>query len=142
MLKRWEVPLAAVGLLCVLTFCLGGDFVFQGVFLILCGWVLYLIRVVPQVVVDPAGAITAVVCLSLLAAGLHLFLRWLYAKVREARPAPEGVSPRWRMRWTATILGLVVLAFTAGISAVGITHQVAWVLSSPGRLLRRDGGIG
>jgi hypothetical protein len=70
--------------------------------------------------VNGAGALTAAVCLVALAVGLHRFLTWL---VGPGRP--------WRWRWTLSGLGLVVLMFVAGISAVGLTHQTAWLLTSP-----------
>jgi hypothetical protein len=35
----------------------------------------------------------------------------------------------------------VVVAFVAGISAVGITHQTAWLATSPDPLLRRSGSF-
>jgi hypothetical protein len=35
------------------------------------------------------------------------------------------------VRWTAAILGVVVLMFVAGIAAVGVTHQTAWLATSP-----------
>jgi hypothetical protein len=139
MRKAWITALA-IGLGCIMVFCLGGDFLFEAAFYLVCGWALFLSRVVPEMSVDPSGVPIALASLLLLAVGLHLFLRWLYAKVREARPSADGVSPRWRMRWTGTILALVVLMFAAGTSAVGITHQTAWLFRSPGPIVRMGGG--
>src|SRR6266852_240659 len=39
------------------------------------------------------------------------------------------------MRWTGMLLGLLVLMFTAGLSAVGITHQTTWLVRSPESLV-------
>jgi hypothetical protein len=133
----WGTALA-LGVLCVVTYVLGGEFLYEAAFQLACGWALFLYRVLPEITVDPAGVLTALVCLILLGGGLHWFMRWLYAKVRQARPAPEGASPHWRMRWTGMILALVVLAFVAGISAVGLTHQTAWLFRS-GPLVGRLG---
>src|SRR5262249_42501610 len=52
-----------------------------------------------------------------------------------------GAPPRrWPPRWTATILAAVVLAFVAGIASIGITHQTAWLLTSPEPLF--EWGVG
>jgi prepilin-type processing-associated H-X9-DG protein len=37
---------------------------------------------------------------------------------------------RWRVRWTALSVVIVLLMFTAGIAATGITHQAAWLARS------------
>jgi hypothetical protein len=63
---------------------------------------------------------------ALLAVGLQRFLGWLYGQ-----STAEGPPRRWRKRWTAAILAAVVLMFAAGIAAIGITHQTAWLLNSP-----------
>lgn len=95
------------------------------------GWVAFLIRVIPQMTVDWGGTFTAILSLAGLGGGLHLFLRWLWAKVQLNKP-PHALPPRnWKIRWTAAILGTVVLTFAAGIAAVGVTHQTAWLVSSP-----------
>src|SRR5438067_1955146 len=106
-----------------------GDLLFN----LVAGWGWYLARVAGQVRVNWIGVLTALVCLALLSLGLHGFCRWLYG-----RPAaPEGRL--WRKRWTASLLGAVVLMFVAGIAAVGVTHQTAWLLTSPEPLT--EGGM-
>jgi hypothetical protein len=81
------------------------------------------------------------VCLAALSWGLHIFLSWLHAQVRNAKPENTGVpSAPWLPRWTLSILGIVVLLFVAGIAATGITHQTAWLMSSPQPIVQRDGG--
>jgi hypothetical protein len=47
---------------------------------------------------------------------------------------------RWPFRWTAAALATVLLMFVSGIAAVGITHQTAWLVSSPEPIT--EGGIG
>jgi hypothetical protein len=94
------------------------------------GWAFYLYRVLPQVRVSLPGVVTAVLCLAVLAVGLHWFLRWLH----QQRPGPKEVGaparPPWPARWTGAILGLVVMMFAAGISVVGISHQTGWLFTS------------
>jgi hypothetical protein len=93
------------------------------------GWALFLWRVVPQLTINGGGVLTAVVCLAALAAGLHGFLRWFFRQIQG--PGGEGGGPRWHCRWTASLLGMVVLLFVAGIAAVGISHQTGWLLTAP-----------
>lgn len=101
------------------------------VFYLVVGWVAYLVRVVPQVRVrwDVAGSFV-VYCGAFLV-GSHVFLRWLR---REMAPA----APAWRVRWTASAFALVVLMFAAGIGAVGVVHQTAWLVRSPEPIYRRN----
>jgi hypothetical protein len=103
-------------------------FPLQILFYLAVGWALYLVRVVPEITVNWSGVATSAGSLALLAVGLHLFLRWLYAADRTSAAGPvQG----WRPRWTAALLGVIVLMFVAGISAVGVTHQTAWLATSP-----------
>jgi hypothetical protein len=94
------------------------------------GPVLFLTRVVPETTVNWGGVATAGVCLMGLAFGLHWFLGWV-ARHRHPGEDPTVGRPAWRLRWTAAILGVVVLMFVAGIAAVGMTHQTAWLFTSP-----------
>ncbi len=127
------VVAGCIGLAC-LGFVYPADFLFQ----LFAGWALYCKRVLPQVRWNGAGVATAVVCLTALAAGTHLFLRWLYGQVASPEQAGKG-RRAWPVRWTAILLGLVVLMFVAGISAVGVTHQTTWLVTSPEPLV--EGGM-
>ena len=89
------------------------------------GWASFLIRVLPQVSVDWGGVSYASVCVVLIAVFGHGFGGWLVAQIEPGR--------RWRMRWTASLLGGVVLMFVAGIAAAGTAHQVGWLLTSKER---------
>jgi hypothetical protein len=95
-------------------------------FFLVFGWIGYLCRVVPQVRIDGAGIATALVCVVGLAIGLHHFAGWLYAHNHAA-----DTPGRWRWRWTTALLAVVVLMFVAGVAAIGVTHQTAWMINSP-----------
>jgi prepilin-type processing-associated H-X9-DG protein len=129
----------ALGSCCL---CLAGQGFFLPVDFLLnltFGWAVFLYRVAPQVTVSWTGVLTAALCLLGLTFGLQQFLRWVRAAVR--RPT-EGDGPPpapWQFRWTAAILGVVVLMFVAGVAAVGISHQTAWLLTSPEPLV--EGGM-
>src|SRR5436190_5016983 len=117
--------------------CGGGGLFLQLVFALVAGWIFYLVRVVPHITWNWPGFVTALVCLAVLASGLQWFLRWFYKQLqaKSGNPAPRD----WSWSWTLRILGLVVLMLVAGISAVGITHQTAWLVTSPEPLL--EGGF-
>ncbi len=121
----------------LLLFCLGCLFPLDFLFALIAGWVFYLIRVVPQITWNWSGFITALVCLIALAFGLQWFLGWFY---KQWQSKIGNSSPRsWSWAWTMRVLAMVVLMFAAGISAIGITHQTAWLVTSPGPWL--EGGF-
>jgi hypothetical protein len=108
---------------------LGGwplDFLFT----VLVGWIWFLGRVAGNIQVNLSGVGMALLCLVLLAGLLHGFAGWLYRQMSKADP------PRpWRFRWTASILGAIVLMFAAGVAAIGLTHQTVWLATSPEPIL-------
>lgn len=69
--------------------------------------------------------VTGVICLAALSLGLHRLLGWLW------KARLKATLSTWRLRWTMTILAMVVLMFVAGISVVGIVHQTIWIVTSP-----------
>jgi hypothetical protein len=125
---------SAIGVLaCGLLFlaCLGfswpGDMLFNLAF----GWIFYLRRVLPQVRISISGVATAAVCLGALALGLQWYLRWFAGQMPRGDAGAASIASTWPIRRTGVIIGLLILMFVAGISAVGISHQIAWLLTSP-----------
>jgi hypothetical protein len=101
----------------------------EAVAALLFGWLSFLGRVVPQVRVYWPSVILGTAAFVAFTIGLHLFLRQFTPRsiaASNAQPAPE----RWRFRWTTAIVAMVVVAFAAGISLVGIVHQVGWLANS------------
>jgi len=101
------------------------------------GWIGFLWRVVPQVQMRWDNAASAALCVMALVIGSHLFLRWLYNQT-----SGDGTSPdarRWPWRWTLSGAGLVLLMFSAGIGAIGVVHQTAWLATSPVPLIDEQG---
>lgn len=92
---------------------------------VLLGWIWFLMRVSRRLTVNWSGVATAVCCLAAFALGLHYFLRWFASQTRGA----SGTRRIWRPRWTGSLVGLVVLMFSAGISFVGVAHQTGWLLA-------------
>ena len=129
MRSRVIVALGSLGAVVVAIACLGelSSEVFGR---LLFGWWSYLARVMPRVTVAWDSVATGVVCLVLFTLGLHGFLRWFYAEVQRASGPPDLARRRWRARWTASLVAIVILMFVAGIAATGLTHQAGWLLSS------------
>jgi prepilin-type N-terminal cleavage/methylation domain-containing protein len=127
--------LVVIFLIVVLLFCLCG---FAGpVGRVLLGWAFFLVRVIPEVRPRSSLLLTAGVSLAGALVGVHLFARWLVGSL-PPRP-PEALPRRWSFVSTLALVGVVVLAFTAGIGAVGVTHQASWLAHSPEPIMR--GGL-
>lgn len=121
---RW-VGVAALAML--LLTCIGLEILPLTLGTLLVGWAGYLYRTLPKVHVNPSGVGMAVLCLANVAALGHVTAAWLYAST-----APPGSPPRrWKPRWTASALGVVVLMFVCGIAATGVVHQTGWLINSP-----------
>jgi prepilin-type N-terminal cleavage/methylation domain-containing protein len=112
--------------------------IFEFGFALLAGWVTFPIRVVPQIRADLWSVGTFVVCLVGLVVGSQLFLGRLSREVQQARGV-GSVRP-WPLSWTLTLVALVVMMFVAGVSAVGVGHQVGWLVSSPEPWVERSPG--
>jgi hypothetical protein len=99
---------------------------FEGSIAVLFGWIPFLARVVPRMSVDWPSATVGMVAVGLFAAGVHgMGYTWRKPRSEEA----VGV-PRWRVRWTISIVTLVLVLFAAGISIIGIVHQTGWLIRS------------
>ncbi|MCE9568060.1 MAG: DUF1559 domain-containing protein [Planctomycetes bacterium] len=123
------LALVSLPLIVCFLICAGIEAIVQVPVIVGFGWPWYLKRVVPQLSPDPWVVGTAIVCLVGFTLGSHKFLKWLYAA--------SSTEPRhWRWKWTALLVGLVVLMFTAGIAFIGMIHQTSWIVRSPESLVR------
>ncbi|HZL89120.1 MAG TPA: DUF1559 domain-containing protein [Pirellulaceae bacterium] len=130
----WKVGcgVAAVALLVVA--CFAPVIPVEFVFLLVFGWIGYLLRVVPEVEWDLHGILTGLLALTVFTVGLHAFLAWL----SRAHPIKTTDSPdtcagkSWPFVRTVQIVLMTLCLFVAGISMVGVTHQVAWLAEYPG----------
>jgi hypothetical protein len=117
----------ALALLLLLS-CIGVILPLQVVAYLAAGWAIFLHDTVPTVRISGTGVATAAVTIVLLWIGVDRCGRWLY---REMTASTSDVPhPAWRSRWTRSAIGAVLLAFVAGISMVGMTHQAVWILTS------------
>ncbi|MGE3317170.1 MAG: hypothetical protein AB7O26_18795 [Planctomycetaceae bacterium] len=97
---------------------------------VLFGWLLFLPDVVPRMTYDLPSLVLGPVAFLLFGAGLHLFIRKLTGACRSADNAS---SRRWKIRSSAAVVGLTIVAFAAGTSMVAIVHQVVWLTTSSDR---------
>lgn len=95
----------------------------EGAFTVLFGWIPFLGRVLPEVQPDGPSVVVGALALLVFGVGVH----WLG---RSWRGTSGPATEQWRARWTVAIVLGVVLLFSAGISIVGISHQVAWLATS------------
>ena len=102
-------------------------------FFLAFGWIWYLRRVLPIVHMRWDLASSTAAYAAVLLVGAHFFLRWLHAE--RTQPGPKA---RWRWSWTLGGAMLVLLAFAAGISVVGIVHQTGWLITSPQPVYHRS----
>lgn len=91
------------------------------------GWTMFLWRIAESIEFDWQTIAFSLMCLAIFTAGLHAFIRWLANAVSEARAIE---SHPWKWRWTFGIIGILVTAFAAGISMVGVSHQIIWLAKS------------
>ena len=107
----------------VLITCSGQMWLVQVPWALGVGWVNFLRRVVPEVTwrwgaIAETGAVVAV-----LGVGTHLFLHRLWRQLR-----PED-RQEWPVRWSVSLVALLVLLFSATMATVGMGHHVGWLAS-------------
>jgi hypothetical protein len=124
---------------------------------LILGWLFYLLGVLPKVRVNGSSVLMAIGCISIFAVGFHWWMSWLFASIGQDATADEGIdedgsedgsevddepnneiaddevgvvdAPRpWRLRWTASIVVIVVMMFVIGIAVTGVAHQTAWLV--------------
>ncbi len=126
MLRRILKALLALVLLLFVSALTGGMWLFTLPFLLALGWLAYLVRVIPEVSVNPGSVLFAALTLLVFGVGAHHALRWLYRSW--GVDADEGARA-WLPRWTVSFTALLVLLFAANIAVVGIVHQTGWIVS-------------
>jgi prepilin-type N-terminal cleavage/methylation domain-containing protein len=92
----------------------------------LIGWVRYPLRLMSERSVDWPAVILCAACLAGLTVGVHGFGRWFAG----SRPQPTV----WPWSRTFKLIGLMLLMFSAGIAAIGVTHQIVWLATTKERL--------
>lgn len=91
-------------------------------FYLIFGWAIFLMEVIAKVTFNARLILGGILCWTIFVIGIHFFGAWIYTNAN-----PTAI---WRTRWTIAGSLMVVLLFIVGISAIGITHQMAWLLSN------------
>jgi hypothetical protein len=93
---------------------------------ILFGWVGFLQRVFPKMTVFWPSVYVGLAAFFLFTLGIH----WMGRSIFSASQAAAGSKRVWRFKWTASIVAMIVVSFAAGISVIGVMHQVGWLATS------------
>lgn len=138
--ERFWIGLVVVLLLLGLTLFLGLFFLPQTVYILMLGWISYLWRVVPTLTLSSSGTLWFLYPLSLFLIGVHLVGRKLFRGTPDTVKRIESTKrvSRWRLRWTATLVSLLLVLITSGISLIGISHQLWWMAAGDQRALLRE----
>lgn len=94
---------------------------------LLVGWASFFARVIPQVRIHWPTVVMGLAAFVTFIFGLH----WFLSQFTSQGASSVGRAPRrWRFRWTAAAVAMTIVTFAAGISLVGIVHQISWLASS------------
>ena len=116
--------------------CSGEVWMVQVPWMLVAGWSAFIGRVLPEVTFRWSAIAETVLVAGMLGVGTHLFLRRLW---RQLRPETAEASP-WQVRWSVSLVALLVLLFSATMATVGIGHQVGWLASGRTRMLQSSWG--
>ena len=117
---------------CLLLFaCMGGSWPMHAVILVLFGWLIYPFKQADEITIEWTSVGVSCVALALFAIVFHSFLKWLH-KLRET-------ETEWPFKQSLKIIAMILFAFVAGISMIGIVHQITWMATSEERLI--DGSM-
>lgn len=109
------------------------SWIFDGVYYLSTGWAFYPIETASDVKMNWSAVATAGVAVVLFGTGLHLFIKWLYHSRNQT-----SNKPAWRLRNSLNATLLIVFLFVAGLSTVGLVHQLTWLATTEEALLDRN----
>ncbi len=116
-----------IGLFLLLLIVGGAPWLLAAAFHLVVGWTTHAGKVLPQVTFNWNGVGMLALCIALAAWIGHRFCRWLWQGTGHQEP--------WRLRWTISGLGVIILMFGAGMAITAVAHQTGWLLRSPEPLL-------
>ena len=142
-MKRWILWLVGIAAGSFVLSCIGFPLT-ELPLVFMFGWILFLIKTLPQTTVEPAALLVGAAALAVLIGVVHFLARWLYGAqpVAAAAAGPADAAQQsagqaappiriWRLRWTFAAVFLVVFLFAAGIALIVTVHQTGWLLTSP-----------
>lgn len=98
--------------------------------LLLIGWIKYPLEVADRLTIEWVSVTTACIALALFCVGVHKIGSWL-AVAKSTASQPQS----WNFRNSVQIVLLILFAFLAGTSMIGIVHQVTWLATKNQPLL-------
>ncbi len=98
---------------------------------LLIGWASFIGKVLPKIEVNGSGVALLFLCLALIAGVGHSFCSWLWKS--SGRPDP------WKLRWTYSGIGVIVLMFSAGLAFTGVVQQGGRLLFGEEPLMHNSG---
>lgn len=110
-----KVAIAAVAIAAILI-AVAASFTYEAAITLVVGWIAFLGRVIPRMTVYWPSVVVGGAALVLFAASVQ----WIGSSVRQP----------WRFPWTAALVSMLLVSFAAGISIVGIVHQIGWLAST------------
>jgi hypothetical protein len=135
---RILLGIGLVGVCLLLAACAGFVAPIHLLFDLTLGWALYFAQLVPSVRPNLVAILWGFCCLIMLGFGGHAFLRWLHGQMAAASDQANPPPKPWPLRLTLALLALVIFMFVAGISAVGVAHQTAWLVTSSDPIIDRE----
>jgi hypothetical protein len=128
--KRWKRVLGRAARIFVITVVLVFLMGFIGVtvpveiaFHLIAGPFIHAWKNLPPFLIQWRSALLPLACLALAVVLAHRFIRWWITSKDTGTP--------WRWGHTAAAALLILLGSAAAIAMSGITHQAAWLVSSP-----------
>jgi prepilin-type processing-associated H-X9-DG protein len=119
------------GVVCIVAILIGAvafaALSYEMVRILVFGWIAFLGRTIPRATINLSGVVSGAVTLLLLVALVHYFGRWL---ARGSSAEPGGLRRPWRLRWSVSIVGSVILMFVVGYASVGLARHLGWIFSS------------
>ena len=140
-----KVQRASLSAMALVTFfflvsCAGMAFLVQTLFQLGTGWIPYLKRTLPTLTVSASGVLWFLFCLALFVTGLHLACRGVYRGKQETAAAEENRD--WQLRWSFSLVALLLVLVTSGICLIGVSHQLWWMATGKDKLVYQGGMTG
>jgi hypothetical protein len=121
--SRMFMILLIILILLLLTGFVGVSWPFEIVVHLLAGPFFHAAKNLPPFVVQWRSSLLPLACLAIAVVLAHRFIRWWIAS--------KEIRISWRWRHTAAAAALLLSGSAAAIAMSGITHQAAWLFSSP-----------
>ena len=134
MRRTTTILLSILGIL-VMICGLGAFWIVELFVFLIGGWVFFLVRTIPQVQLNWGEIAVAASALAVFTYMMHHGLRWWAQGSRENE---QSSGSNWPVRYSLTVVALIVLMFVAGTSMIGLAHQMSWLAAIDDKILQSD----